>query len=109
MDILSITEAISTISTAISDWIGCDWTHEDDEDEICEGGEAETCSTCAEGDEDAARAGELGEEALVALERGDLEGAWHLVKEASELEMKWGDNPAWGEAIAIFEASGFED
>ena len=97
-----IEDITGNIDRGISDWIDCDWTHTDDEGEICEGGNANTCSTCEKGDADAKQAGKYGEMALKAIKKGDFKRAYNLVEQANELQLEWGDNPSWSDAVESF-------
>jgi len=81
------------IGEALYNWNGLDWgtTEPPTEDEE------------AEVEKDAEESNTLGEEALEALDQGDLVEVFRCLNEAGNIEKEYGDNPTWGtprEAVA---------
>ena len=85
-------------------WDSADWTHERlprSRDEagyavMCEGGDVEHCTACAEAEADAAEAERLAADAMTALRAGDVRSARQLATQVRSLERTWGDAPTWG-------------
>ena len=109
MSSMPVSEAIAN---AIVGWDGCDWTHEEEDEEgervldedgdprYCDG-ESETCAYCRKAAEAAHEAERLGHEATTAVEAGDMALALTLVEAAHGLEMDYADAPAWDPALKL--------
>jgi|GEM_PF-3914763 len=104
-------ETIAKIKRAQKTWQGCDWPHHlrtddglvfgaDDAPIWCDGNEIE-CRYCTEAAEAAAIASGLGTQAIDALVRGDVKGAWEAVTQAGRIESEWGDDGIWGPIASL--------
>lgn len=104
-----MTELIDAIIQAQWAWDRCNWTHsrpDSGEDPVyCDGGIDNGCRYCAEVVESAARAQAYGDAAIAALKTGRLADAVEAVREASDTERTWGDDPVWGPVLRQFEAA----
>ena len=99
---VALTEAINR---GIAGFRSCNWTHEngrDDDDEpiYCDGGSPEVCETCRRVERDAASSVRSGQRALALLQgpTPDLSAVLAEVESAQQLEIAWGDDPAWSDA-----------
>lgn len=103
-------EIIDAIEDAKTKWLDCDWTHErrdsDAENPVyCEGGQSETCDYCADVQSSAKSASSYGDEAIAALQRGDIGAALRAITSAEHLEDEWGDAPIWRPVLKLCEAA----
>lgn len=96
---------IEAINRGINGFRSCNWTHEngrDDEDEpiYCDGDAPDVCETCRRVERDAASAVRSGQRALALLQNPipDLPAVLAEVESAQQLEIAWGDDPAWSDA-----------
>lgn len=92
--------AVEAIRTAQAEWITHDWAMSDEDLGDREPTEAER----EEVESDARAASELGDEAIVALEAGEMAKARKLIEDAAAIERHYGDDPAWAPALKAVKA-----
>lgn len=114
MSTTTVQTLIAAINRGIEGFAKCDWTHENwslGRDEhgqpvYCSGGHSDTCETCREADADAKSAQEYGHEALAEINAAfNVYKVAGLVRNARDCEQKWGDAPAWRDALRLAEAA----
>jgi len=114
---------IDAIRRAQAQWTHADWTHERRENgkvcyesdphdpdartpEYCAGDNDAQCEVCRDARSDASAARDLGNEAIKAIEAGDLQTARTRLYEARDIEDQWGDAPAWNPVVRSMQEIG---
>jgi len=98
-----LAEVQAAYDKATGSWTTADWCHEvpgsrndDGEPDYCDGGNADTCETCAEAESAASGAEDEAADAMIAALNGDWDAALRHAEAAKAAEDQFGDAPTWG-------------